>query len=93
VINASRQNLLNGDGTFNLDYMAGIGMSYYDCRSFDLSDVNIELLRIYLLDYNLMASGACYLSVAYPEEKFDYDGKGDTKTYQEMMNPACSAFQ
>jgi hypothetical protein len=85
------QSLLNNDGTFNLEYMAGIGSSYYDCNSFGLSDDNMELLRTYLLDYNLMSAGACFLSVAYPNEEFSYNAT-TRKTYKDMTNPACSVF-
>jgi hypothetical protein len=40
-----------------------------------------------------MAAGACYLSVAYPEEKFDSNGDGQPdKAYESMMNPTCGVF-
>jgi hypothetical protein len=85
------QNLLKDDGTFNVDYTAGSGLSYYGCYYERLPDDKMKLLRTYLLDYNLMAAGACYLSVAYPEEKFNY-GDGTTKTYRDMNIPACMVF-
>jgi hypothetical protein len=85
------QSLLNSDGSFNRYYMAGTGLSYYDCHSFSLSDSDMLLLRAYLLDYNLMAAGACFLAVAYPDEEFDDDGNS-SKTYGDFLNSACGAF-
>jgi preprotein translocase subunit SecF len=87
------QNLLNADGTFNVNYTAGSGLSYYGCYYERISPEKMILLRTYLLDYNLMAAGACYLSVAYPAEKFDSNGDGQPdKTYETMKTPACNVF-
>jgi hypothetical protein len=92
-INNSGANILNKEGSFNIDYIGGPLFDYDDCYHFQLNYDEMMILRTYILDYQLLSAGSCYEASVYPDETFDSNGDGiDDMTYRELGIHTCADF-